>query len=227
MDNGLTIDIESYTRIAGYQPQILRDLDEVYQTNLLGRKVPETLRNVILMHGYMLLSKDLFYSKGFHKHVFQRYLFNNFIFYTKACLDMLAVLIKQYLRLPFSGGNIDFKRKKFRDNVIEAKPHMKAVIHSLENWIDEVVKYRDSIIHSEYLILGTRESDQELIVTPNPELGLSFFDNIQPGRKIPYKKVDDIFDSYVANTQKILELIFNDICTEFKAARSRIHSSYP
>lgn len=225
MDDSLTIDMESYTRIAGYQPQIFNGLDEVYQNNLLGNKVPETLRNVIIMHGYMLLSKDLFYLKEFDKPVFRKYFFNNFFFYTKACLDMLAVLINQYCNLGFSRGGIDFKKRKFRDKVIEAKPYMRSVIRSLENWIDELVTYRDSTIHSEYLIFGIRESDQEWIVSPNPELGLSFFTNRQPGGKILYKKVADIFDSFVVNTQKILELIFNDICSEFKMAWSRMHSS--
>lgn len=233
MDNSLTIDTESYTRTAGYQPQIFRDLDPVYQNNLLGNKVPETIRNAIIMHGYMLLSKDFFYSKGFHRHVFQRYSFNNFIFYTKACLDVLAVLITQYCKLPFSRrSDIDFKKEKFRGAVIKAKPHMKSVICSSKDWIEELVLYRDAIIHREYLIFGTRESDQELVVSPEPELGLSFFTKYlspnrhpYPEQKIPYRKVADIFDSYVPNTQKILELIIDDICSEFKMALSRIHSS--
>lgn len=218
MDNSLIIDMESYTRIAGYQPQIFRDLDEVHQTNLLGNKVPWTIRNVIIMHGYMLLSKDLLYSKEFNKHFLQRYCFNNFIFYTKACLDMLAVLIKQYCNLPFSGGQIDFKKSPFRDIVIDRKPHMKSTIRSLESWIDELVRYRDAIIHSEYLIFGTSGKDGEFIVSPSPELGISFFDKVTPEVKIPYRKVSDIFESYVVNIQKILEMIFNDICMELKMA---------
>ncbi len=71
----------------------------------------------------------------------------DFIFHAKSALDSLAVFLTELLSIPAKGGDQDFKKKKFRDCIIQEDTAIGESIKSLEQWFIALQGVRDKWIH--------------------------------------------------------------------------------
>ncbi|MDL5045108.1 hypothetical protein QQ054_03510 [Oscillatoria amoena NRMC-F 0135] len=69
-----------------------------------------------------------------------------FITHTKSSLDAMATFLNQYFQIGESGGNIDFKRSKFRNKLTEKESSFQKVLDKLNIWLQENRGKSDSII---------------------------------------------------------------------------------
>ncbi|MXV49509.1 hypothetical protein GS399_00875 [Pedobacter sp. HMF7647] len=77
-----------------------------------------------------------------------------FIFYGKSSLDAMATFVNKRFNLGFNGGDIDFKKAKFRKKLIEANNSFGTILNTLSVWLepnrgksDSIISLRDFWIH--------------------------------------------------------------------------------
>jgi hypothetical protein len=75
-----------------------------------------------------------------------KYYWYNFIIYTKACLDSIAVTLNSFFGFGFVGGQIDFGKAKFVMKV-SSLPSFAKCAQVYGKWVQQIVDYRDAIIH--------------------------------------------------------------------------------
>jgi len=76
-----------------------------------------------------------------------KYHFYNFVYYCKACLDSIAVLLNHQLNLGFKGGERDFRKVKFRQALETKSTFFKDFSSKFGSWCDAIIEYRKRIIH--------------------------------------------------------------------------------
>ncbi len=87
-----------------------------------------------------------------------------FIVHTKSALDTIAVFLTELLSIPATGGQRDFKHRRFREQIIQKDAVIGRYIKTLEQWFRDIQDRRDEWIH--------RTSTRIFIAFPPGELGL-------------------------------------------------------
>jgi hypothetical protein len=101
------------------------------------------------------------------------------LFHTKSAVDSIAVFLTDLLRLKAQGGQRDFKKQEFRQEVDSSDPILWGRLKSLESWFIGLQLIRDEWIHRSsircMLINGPSEVGALPIPKKNIELGLDAF----------------------------------------------------
>ena len=140
------VDFVVWERYEHGQPIIVESLDSNLASNLkdLSEKI-----------GFMHLSYDLARNVVRKEHTHQirskfdneQYYFCNFVVYTKASLDTMAVILNTVFSLGFNRGEIDFAKGIFVRRLEDSLYRFKRFSKTYGAWIQRIVEYRDAIIH--------------------------------------------------------------------------------
>jgi len=85
-----------------------------------------------------------------------KYYWYNFIIYTKASLNSIAVTLNSFFAFGFEGGQIDLGKAQFVEKVSSLKGFSNFA-KTYGKWIDKVIEYRDAVIHQKSIdIFGLR-----------------------------------------------------------------------
>jgi len=76
-----------------------------------------------------------------------KYYLYNFIIYTKASLDSIAVTLNSFFGFGFKKGQIDFGKRAFIRKLGSSLKEFKNFSQIYQDWIDKIIEYRDAVIH--------------------------------------------------------------------------------
>jgi hypothetical protein len=76
-----------------------------------------------------------------------KYYLYNFIIYTKASLDSIAVTLNSFFSFGFKKGQIDFGKRAFVKKIEGYLKEFKDFSQIYQGWIDIIIEYRDAVIH--------------------------------------------------------------------------------
>jgi hypothetical protein len=76
-----------------------------------------------------------------------KYYLYNFIIYTKASLDSIAVTLNSFFGFGFKKGQIDFGKRAFVRKLENSLKEFKNFSQIYQHWIDTIIEYRDAMIH--------------------------------------------------------------------------------
>jgi hypothetical protein len=95
--------------------------------------------------------------------MYQPYFFYNFVFYSKATLDSVAVLLNDWFRMGFRGGEIDLAKNQFVLKVERKLKTFQKFSGQFNHWIQRLVRFRNSLIHKKSVdIYGRRIPEEPL-----------------------------------------------------------------
>lgn len=179
--------------------------------------------------GFLFIAKDYIqqenslrnYTHEPHYHLY------NFIYDTKAFLDAVSVLLNDHYSLGRSGGHIDLKHYRFRQEIIEEEPLLMNILKKKEKWILDVVKWRESVIHKLSIPLGY-SLDHESAEKMSPQNDRPAL--MMPNEPIPYLISDysEIIKKYGSVWQPIepfCDLWIKNACELFDTVCETISSS--
>lgn len=111
----------------------------------------KNINNMAVKLGYQLLARQYLKGLNLNKPGIQYttigYHVSAFVFFTKAFLDSLAVLLNDYHKLGLSKGDIDLNKTVFMNKLGTANSQTKSEISKYKKWIKSVIDWRDSLIH--------------------------------------------------------------------------------
>jgi hypothetical protein len=127
------------------------------------------LRDVIIKFEFTLLSEKMLYNvltesinlPGPPPGLYQPYFFYNFVFYSKATLDSIAVLLNDWFGVGFQGGEIDLAKAKFVLKVEKKLENFQAFSGRFNDWIQRLVRFRNSLIHKKSVDIYQQQIPQE------------------------------------------------------------------
>jgi len=79
--------------------------------------------------------------------MYQPYFFYNFVFYSKATLDSIAVLLNDWFKLGFHGGGIDLAKSSFVLKVQAKLKNFRSFSSQFNDWSQRLVRFRIALIH--------------------------------------------------------------------------------
>lgn len=101
------------------------------------------------------------------------------LFHTKSALDSIAVFLSDFNKLKAKGGDRDFKKPQFRQELASSDPVLWVQLKEFEPWFDKLQEIRDEWIHRSsircMLISGPSEVGALPIPRNHLELGLEAF----------------------------------------------------
>jgi len=112
------------------------------------------------------------------KHRLDKYYWYNFIIYSKASLDSIAVTLNSFFGFGFVGGQIDFGKARFVEKVSSLQQFAN-YSKTYGKWIESIINYRDAIIHQKSIDI-TSSKGQWLI----------------PSRPLTMKEIDEFIMEY-------------------------------
>ena len=118
------------------------------EVHALDHHLQDNLKDVSEKVGFEFMSRDLLLdhiAKHSRGHLW-KYYFYNFIIYTKASLDSIAVALNLFFKFGFVRGQIDFGKGSFVKEV-EKLPSFSNFSSRYRKWIERITNYRDAIIH--------------------------------------------------------------------------------
>jgi hypothetical protein len=134
------------------------------------------------------------------------------LLHTKSALDSIAVFLADFLRLRAQGGNRDFKKPEFRNEIYSNDLILSTRLKTLEPWFQELQEVRDEWIHRSsirnMLIIGPSECGPLPIPRKDLDVGLRAFD-----RPLTRKNF--------FSTKEFLDHHYNNLITIFKTVVER------
>lgn len=118
------------------------------EVHALDDHLQDNLKDASEKVGFQFMSRDLLLehvAKHSHGHLW-KYYFYNFIIYTKASLDSIAVVLNLFFKFGFVRGQIDFGKGSFVEKV-EKLPSFSNFSSTYRMWVERLTNYRDAIIH--------------------------------------------------------------------------------
>jgi len=153
----------SYAWQVGYKPEAFERLEKIlfiveddpdsdFAKKLIvkDRTLVEQIQDSYGKLGFLFLSREYIRKiNGKHPlaYIYVSYHLYNFIYDCKAFLDAVAVMLKDFYSIGKIKGDIDFKWKPFRDEIIKKEPKLKKIIRKHQDWFITVAKWRDDLIH--------------------------------------------------------------------------------
>jgi uncharacterized protein YuzE len=115
------------------------------------RNYAGAVEDIVDKLSFLMLAKDQIIAyegtESSTKRFFVKYFAYTYVFVAGALLDSLAVFTNQLYALGFAGGDITFRKIKYCGALRMRAPELGERIVRKRNWIDDVFKYRDSLIH--------------------------------------------------------------------------------
>ena len=129
--------------------------------NSLDYNLLSNLKDLVEKIGFMLLSADILkesishhrslmklpFEKRVKKFSNDKYYLYNFIIYTKASLDSIAVTLNSFFDLGFKRGQIDLGKWVFVRKIENSLSDFKNFSKTSQDWIARIIEYRDAVIH--------------------------------------------------------------------------------
>ena len=112
-------------------------------------KTDEQVNHILKKLGYMMLAKDCL-TKPNVTHIpsiWHDFIFNNFVYDTKAFLDSVAVVLNELLLLDAKSSDIDLGKESFLNKISAKNETLANNIRSQKKWIKDVVMWRTNLIH--------------------------------------------------------------------------------
>ncbi len=163
-------------------PDVIKKLDELLIIKtpqgifVKDMEIADYINNLIVKFGFMLIAKN-YLEKSIHGDQPETTFFlSNFIYDSKAFLDAVTILLNHFYQVGLTGGDIDFRKGKFLEELGKHASQIASQIKKQQEWIGEVVKWRDALIH--------RSSVAAINYSPADETGKQPKDNIV---KMPLK----------------------------------------
>lgn len=95
-----------------------------------------------------------------------KYYLYNFIVYTKATLDSIAVTLNSFFGFGFRKGQIDLGKGAFVIKLESSLKEFSNFSKIYSNWINEIIEYRDAVIHQKKIDLHSR--GDTIYITKHP-----------------------------------------------------------
>lgn len=154
----------SFTWKNGFDTPSLRKLDEIYFLKPFSMSETkadffENMRNMLVKYGFMQHSRDLLKNTIQGKQIETSYYLTNFISYTKAFLDSVAIVLNHFYSLNRTKGDIDLKHSRFLSEIKSKDPILGNYLGNNSEWIKKVVFLRDEVIH--------RKSPLHMYISPS------------------------------------------------------------
>ncbi|MHA1972651.1 MAG: hypothetical protein ACTSW1_06655 [Candidatus Hodarchaeales archaeon] len=126
--------------------------NQVHDTTLVQQFIDSYGKLGFLYYGYehiKHLSSNPSSHHGYYYHLY------NLVYDTKAYLDSISVMLNHVYKIGVKGGNIDVKHGVFRDKIIDKDENYKQIFNEHLKWINEVIDWRDSLIHKFSIVITT------------------------------------------------------------------------
>lgn len=150
----------------------------------------------------MELNKVVSYPYGQMRHALS---VTGALFHTKSAVDSIAVFLTAFLKMKAQGGNRDFKKSKFRDELDSNDPVLGTRLKEFESWFDDLQEVRDEWIHRSsircMLINGSSECGALPIPKHEIELGLDAFN--KPITRKNFFSTKEFLDYHYTNLVKL------------------------
>ena len=131
------------------------------------------------------------------------------LFHTKSAVDSLAVFLTDFLRLKAQGGDRDFKKSKFRNELYSNDTVLASRLKAFEPWFENLQEVRDEWIHRSsircMLVNGPTEVGALPIPRKNLELGLDVFR--KPINRDNFYSTKEFLDYHYDNLVKLFTII--------------------
>lgn len=174
----------SFFNNIGQCPEIVKKLDKllvIQNEKGFGIKdiqLAEHINNLIVKTGFMSIVKNYLEESIKGDQAETNFFLSNFISNTKAFLDAVAILLNYVFSLELVGGNIDFRKGMLLEQLSKTQPEITSKIKDQQKWINDVIAWRDEVIHRSCLA--------SIIYSPPDETGKRPKDNIV---RMPVKPV--------------------------------------
>jgi len=127
------------------------------------------------------------------------------LFHTKSAVDSLAVFLTNFLRLKAQGGDRDFKKSKFRNELYSNDPVLGSRLKEFEPWFENLQEIRDEWIHRSSIRCMLVNGPSEVGALPIPrkdiELGLEVFR--KPINRENFFSTQEFLDYHYRNLVKL------------------------
>lgn len=192
------------------------------------------LQDVMSKLVFVMLSQEL-YSKakktthdsvtGSHIRwhgMYDQYYFYNFVFYSKAVLDSVAVTLNYYFKFGKHGGEIDFAKGSFRAEIERQLTSFKDFTTKYGSWIKNLVEYRTAIIHRKTveiiqgripsipLDIGELSSITDLYRTAPKHIQAQISNRVKP------ISVDKFIKQTILNLEMVIGLLAQDVLVDLR-----------
>ena len=153
------LNLGSYAFKIKYEPDSLLKLESVIfldDTTFVTKEkdLAGNINNVQIKYGFMLMAEDFLKQTIQGKQIPTHYHLSNFIFNAKAFLDAIAITLNDFYRLEFVKGEIDLSKDKFINKLKTCNPNLADYFSNKKKWINEVVIWRDEMIHKKSIFMG-------------------------------------------------------------------------
>jgi hypothetical protein len=88
-----------------------------------------------------------------------KYYLYNFIIYTKASLDSIAVTLNSFFDFGFRRGQIDFRKGNFVLKLESSLKEFSNFSKIYNSWVNEITEYRDAVIHQKKIDLSAMKKN--------------------------------------------------------------------
>jgi hypothetical protein len=131
------------------------------------------------------------------------------LIHTKSALDSMAVFLTNLLGLRARGGDRDFKKVKFRVEIIKKEPNFGKKINNYNKWFRELQDIRDEWIHRSSIRSRIIQGKNEVGILPIPKnVTLNFEKQMElPITKNDFISTNDFANYHYSNLVSLFNLI--------------------
>jgi hypothetical protein len=210
-------------------------LDLLYREGRL-KKYASPVEDIVDKFSFLFLAKD---QISFHesqlnwrKRFFVKYFAYTFVFMTKSFLDALAVFINEIYQLGFNGGEIDFKKGRFINEIKNKNNELGSLLSKKQQFITKVVKYRDNLIHKHGLYVGAiptvpedikdpKEVDLFILKEPHyiPNDPNLLFDDVYGGKEGEFIRLSCFVDDWISESTQLFHIVLSNFTKFFYISR--------
>jgi len=133
------------------------------------------------------------------------------LIHTKSALDSMAVFLTNLLGLRARGGDRDFKKPKFRVEIIKKEPTFGKKINNYNKWFKELQDIRDEWIHRSSVRSRIIQGKNEVGILPIPKnVTLNFEKQMELTiSKVDFVSTNDFANYHYSNLVSLFNLIID------------------
>lgn len=235
-EGGIILSINAFTNET--ISDSLRELDILIDSDpqkITNKELFQNVNNILVKRGFMLLSNHLMIEnrQDVILSIWINFHLNNFIYDTKSFLDSVAVTLNQYYQIGFSKGDIELSSDRFLNELQKKNSSLFNQIKNHKKWIDEVVDWRDKLIHRFTTLIAHISNDPpvgnlsddsikqlpvKMPIKPLPLLDvLSKTDKIKKEHGEAFQDPIDFCRNWLQCSKTIMEIVVNSLVIDLKA----------
>ena len=214
------------------KPEYRAKLQEMLYGQGRLRNYAGAVEDIVDKLSFLMLAKDQIIAyestESSTKRFFVKYFAYTYVFVTGAFLDSFAVFANELYGLGFAGGDVTFRKSKYCGAVRTRVPELGERIDRKRNWIDDVFKYRDSLIHRHGIpvsslphipdhVTDTVEIDQYILRAPHymPKDPNTIDDNIIDGKETEFIRVAALVDEWLTEALELFDTMLRTFALRF------------